>query len=108
MKLNHHTHIKGSVLVWTVLTMIILSLFATEVLRAVSGRYQLGIQAAKWQEALLAAESGVDLAVVELRKSLYPAPNNLGKIGPSSRRWCGQSRPDDCSNTGTRGHAYDD
>ncbi len=76
MKLNHHTHIKGSILVWTVLTMVILSLFATEVLRAVSGRYQLGVQAAKWQESLVAAESGVDLAIVELRKSLYPAPNN--------------------------------
>jgi len=76
MKLNHDTHITGSILVWTVLTMVILSLFATEVLRAVSGRYQLGIQAAKWQESLVAAESGVDLAIVELRKSLYPAPNN--------------------------------
>ena len=65
----------GSVLVWTVLLMVILSLFAVEVLRAVSGRFQVGVQAATWQEALLAAESGVDLAVVELRKSLYPAPN---------------------------------
>ncbi len=75
MKLNCKSYVRGSVLVWTVLTMAILSLFATEVLRAVSGRYQLGVQSAKWQEALLAAESGVDLGVVELRKSLYPAPN---------------------------------
>jgi hypothetical protein len=34
------------------------------------------MQAAAWQESLVAAESGVDLAVVELRKSLYPAPNH--------------------------------
>ena len=76
MRLNRHFHSKGSILVWTVLTMVILSFFATEVLRAVSGRFQLGVQAAKWQESLVAAESGVDLAIVELRKSLYPAPNN--------------------------------
>lgn len=76
MKLNRYTKISGSIVVWTVITMAILSLFATEVLRAVSGRYQLGLQAAKWQESVVAAESGIDLAVVELRKSLYPAPNN--------------------------------
>ena len=44
-------------------------------MRAVSGRFQLGLQVASWQESLIAAESGVDLAIVELRKSLYPAPN---------------------------------
>jgi len=66
----------GSVLVWTVLTMMILSLLATEVLRTVSSRFQIGVQADTWQEALTAAEGGVDLAVVELRKSLYPAPNH--------------------------------
>jgi hypothetical protein len=76
MKHNPHSHTTGSVLVWTVLTLAILSLFATEVLRAVSGRFQLGVQAATWQEGLIAAESGVDLAVVELRKSLYPPPNH--------------------------------
>ena len=65
----------GSVLLWTVLVIAILSLFATEVLRAVSGRFQVGLQTAAWQESLVAAESGIDLAVVELRKSLYPAPN---------------------------------
>ncbi len=75
MKFNHQSCTKGSVLVWTVLTMLILSLLAAEVLQAVSGRFQLGVQSAKWQESLIAAESGVDLAVVEMRKSLYPAPN---------------------------------
>ena len=67
---------RGSALVWTILTMVVLSLLATEVLRTVSGRFQLGVQADTWQEALTAAEAGVDLAVVELRKSLYPAPNH--------------------------------
>ena len=63
-------------MLWTVLVIAILSLFGTEVLRAVSGRFQLGTETAAWQESLVAAESGVDLAIVELRKSLYPAPNH--------------------------------
>jgi hypothetical protein len=76
MKRNPHSHEGGSILLWTILVIAVLSLFATEVLRVVSGRFQLGLQAAAWQEALVASESGVDLAVLELRKSLYPAPNH--------------------------------
>ena len=76
MKLNSSSNSKGSVLVWTVVIIAILSLFATEVMRAVNGRFQIGMQTAAWQESLVAAESGVDLAIVELRKSLYPAPNH--------------------------------
>ncbi|HEY3600810.1 MAG TPA: hypothetical protein VGK72_02535 [Chthoniobacterales bacterium] len=75
MKIHRPLHDNGSVLLWTVLVITILSLFATEVLRAVSSRYQVALQTSTWQEALLGAESGIDLAVVELRKSLYPAPN---------------------------------
>lgn len=66
----------GSVLVWTVLTIAILSLIAVETLRMVTFKYQNALQTATWQESLLAAESGVDLAIIELRKSLYPQPNN--------------------------------
>src|SRR4029077_12771970 len=44
-------------------------------MRAVSGRFQVGLQTADWQEALIWGESGVGLAGVELRKSRYPAPN---------------------------------
>ena len=76
MRRPAHSGTEGSILVWTVLLMVILSLFAVEVLRAVSGRFQVGMQAVTWQESLLAAESGIDLAVVELRKSLYPEPNH--------------------------------
>src|SRR5207245_3479955 len=66
----------GSVLVWTVLIIGILSLIAVETLRLVTAKYQNALQTSTWQEALLAAESGIDLAIVELRKSLYPAPNH--------------------------------
>ncbi len=76
MNYPHVSEKRGSVLVWTVLVIAILSLFGMEVLRAVSGRFQLGLQTAAWQEALVGAESGIDLAVVELRKSLFPAPNH--------------------------------
>lgn len=76
MKLDSPSDASGSVLIWMVITLAILSILATEVLRTVSGRFQVGVQAGIWQEALTAAESGVDLAVVELRKSLYPAPNH--------------------------------
>jgi len=65
----------GSVLIWTVLIITILSLVAAELLHIVSSRYYNTLHAAVWQESLLAAESGVDLAIMELRKSLYPAPN---------------------------------
>jgi len=67
---------KGSVLVWTVLTIAVLSLIAVETLRLVTFKYQNALQTATWQEAILAAESGIDLAIIELRKSLYPAPNS--------------------------------
>jgi hypothetical protein len=68
--------VNGSILVWTVLTIAILSILGAEILRVISIKYQNAIQTATWQEALLAAESGIDLAIVELRKSLYPAPNH--------------------------------
>jgi len=66
----------ASILVWTVLTIGVLSLIAVETLRLVTIKYQNALQTSTWQEALLAAESGIDLAIVELRKSLYPPPNN--------------------------------
>src|SRR3954463_9146177 len=66
----------GSILVWTVMTITVLSLLAAEVIRMVSLKYQSALQTATWQESLLAAESGIDLGIVELRKSLFPAPNH--------------------------------
>lgn len=65
----------GSVLIWTVLIIAILSLVAAQVMRIVTLKYQNALQTATWQETLVAAESGVDLAIMELRKSLYPTPN---------------------------------
>lgn len=72
MHIRHKTT-EASVIVWVVLTVAILSLVAAEVLRVVTAKYQNALHTASWQEALLAAESGIDLAVLELRKSLYPS-----------------------------------
>jgi hypothetical protein len=66
----------GSILAWTVMTIAVLSLLGAEVIRLTSVKYQSALQTATWQEALLSAESGVDLGIVELRKSLFPAPNH--------------------------------
>jgi hypothetical protein len=66
----------GSVLIWTVVVISLLSLIAVETLRLVTVKYQNALQTSTWQEALLAAESGIDLAIVELRRSLYPPPNH--------------------------------
>src|SRR6266513_5677366 len=73
---HQHSTKSGSVLVWTVLVIAMLSLIAVETLRLVTAKYQNALQTSTWQEALLAAESGIDLAIVELRKSLFPVPNH--------------------------------
>jgi hypothetical protein len=74
--MRRRSKIAGSVLIWTVLIIAVLSLIAVETLRLVTVKYQNALQTSTWQESLLAAESGIDLAIVELRKSLYPAPNH--------------------------------
>lgn len=71
-----NTKTAGSVLIWTVLVITILSLASAQLLRVLSSKYYNALHTAIWQESLTAAESGVDLAIMELRKSLYPPPNN--------------------------------
>ena len=66
----------GSALAWTVIIIMLLSMGAVEILRLVTVKYQNALQTATWQEALVAGESGIDLAITELRKSLFPAPNH--------------------------------
>lgn len=75
MRINRQKS-RGSALIWTILLITILSAVAAELLQVVSSKYYSTLHTSVWQESLLAAESGVDLAIVELRKSLYPAPNN--------------------------------
>ena len=75
MNYSKQPRVDGSVLIWTLLILALLALAGAELLRVVSSKYNSTLQAATWQEALLAAESGVDLALLEMRKSLYPGAN---------------------------------
>ena len=75
MRYSQSKNAAGSVLVWTVLVITILSLAAAELLHVISSKYNTTLHTATWQESLLAAESGVDLALRELRKSLFPGAN---------------------------------
>ena len=50
---QRNSTVQGSILVWTVLTIAILSILATEVVRLVSIKYESALQTATWQEALL-------------------------------------------------------
>ena len=61
----------GSILVWTVLTIAVLSILGAEILRVVSIKHQSALQTATWQEALLAAESGIDLAICNVGQMMY-------------------------------------
>ena len=70
-----NSNTSGSVLIWTVLVITVLSLAAAELLHVVSSKYTNALHTAQWQESLLAAESGVDLGIRELRKSLFPPPH---------------------------------
>ena len=54
MRLPNNT-VNGSVLIWTVLIITILSLAAAEILQIVSSRYHNTLHAAIWQESLLGA-----------------------------------------------------
>ncbi len=75
---------RGSVLIWTIILLAILSLLGAEVMHVVSAKYVNAVQSAIWQESLVGAESGIDLAVIELRKSLYPAPNHAWETWQNS------------------------
>lgn len=78
MRPSHHCH--GSALAYAVFTLTVLAVISGTVLRGVSDEYLNTFHAASWQEALLAAESGVDLATLQLRQNLtvpggtWPSP----------------------------------
>src|SRR3954462_9186809 len=71
---------QGSTLLYVVIAIAILVAGSAAVLRPVSDEYLNTFRTAGWQEALLAAESGVDLATIQLRQNLahpgatWPAP----------------------------------
>ena len=64
----------GSAIVFVMLTVCVLSVVAASLLLTNVSRYQTTFQSASWQESIVGAEAGVDLAVNELRKRVITGP----------------------------------
>jgi hypothetical protein len=79
MKRSHPSE-QGSVLMYVLITLTILLALSAATLRPVSDQYVNTFRTAAWQEALLAAEAGVDVATLQLRTVLQ----NSGQAWP---RW---------------------
>ena len=80
-----HTHTarsKGAVTLVALLSLVIISVIAASVLRSVVPRYHVSYQTAGWQEARLAAEAGVDLALERLNK-------NVPVVSSTTADWTG-------------------
>ncbi len=65
---------EGSAIVFVMLTVGVLSVVAASLLLTNVTRYQTTFQSASWQEAIVGAEAGVDLAINELRKRVVTGP----------------------------------
>ena len=80
-----HTHSarpEAAVTIVALLSLVIISLVAAAVLRKVVPQYHVSYQTAGWQEARLAAEAGVDLALERLNK-------NVPVVSASTADWVG-------------------
>lgn len=70
----HHSR-TGSVLPLALITTAVLIALGATTLGVLQRRYRQVHQTAAWQESLLSAEAGVDIAMNELRKNLYDPTN---------------------------------
>src|SRR5688572_33256632 len=68
----------GSILVMALFFTAILCAAGAITFGVIQNRYRQVHQTASWQEALLAAEAGIDIAVNEMRKQLFD-PDNAWK-----------------------------
>jgi len=68
----------GSILVMALFFTAILAMAGAITFGVIQNRYRQVHQTASWQEALLAAEAGIDIAVNEMRKQLFD-PDNAWK-----------------------------
>ena len=92
-----HTHSarpEAAVTIVALLSLVIISLVAAAVLRNVVPRYHVSYQTAGWQEARLAAEAGVDLALERLNK-------NVPVVSASTADWVGWKQNATTAATGT-------
>ncbi len=74
---------------------------AASLLLVTSSRYQTTFQSASWQEAIIGAESGVDLAMNELRKRVTQGPSASFQLDWATKNAAGASFPE-------YGHAFPD
>ena len=73
--MRHSSSHSGSTLVISLVFMGVLMAGGAVTFNILQNRYRQVHQTATWQEALLAAEGGIDLAVNEMRKELYDPEN---------------------------------
>ena len=66
---THRLRRRASALILTLSALAILSIAAAYTLRRVSPRFQMTSQASAWQEARLAAESGIDVALADVSRN---------------------------------------
>src|SRR5262245_325116 len=71
----------GSTLVISIIFLGVLMVAGGVAFNVLQNRYRQVHQNASWQEALLAAEAGIDLAVNEMRKELYDPDNAWSEWG---------------------------
>src|SRR5262245_3631523 len=62
---------RGSALVVALITIGALAALGAATYLVLNNKYRVVHQAASWQEALLTAEAGVDMAMTEIRRQLY-------------------------------------
>jgi hypothetical protein len=67
--------IRGSALMMSLIMIGVLIALGAASFMTINNRYRVVHQAASWQEALLTAEAGVDLALTEIRKELWDPSN---------------------------------
>ena len=95
---RHRTHL-GSTLVISLVFLAILFAAGGVTFNLLQNRYRQVHQTATWQEALLASEGGVDLAVNEMRKELYD-PDHAWST------WSDTATPGDVTAGGTEALYY--
>lgn len=89
-----HRRSPGSVIIVALLSIVIIAVLAGAVLRTVVPRYHLSHQTAGWQEARLASEAGVDLALDRLNA-------NVANLTTANADWTGWKLNASTNATGT-------
>src|SRR5688572_28085578 len=73
--MSHSKARHGSIMLMALFFTAILTVVGAISFGVIQNRYRQVHQRASWQEALLASEAGIDIAVNEMRKQLYVASN---------------------------------